>query len=205
MKVIDLTGQAFGRLTVIGRAANTAQGEARWSCRCVCGKSKDVHGRLLRAGAAVSCGCFQAEAHVKHGMSQSPEYGVWRTMIRRCEDPAWEGYGNYGGRGITVDPSWKNFDVFYLDMGPRPSPLYELERKENSEGYSASNCVWATKEVNANNRRTNVLVIYQGNQLTLSQAARAAGFSFCVIRQRHLRGLTEQTGLFAPLKRVLHV
>lgn len=204
MQVIDLTGQVFGRLRVVARSGNSSKGQARWLCVCSCGSTSKVFlGSVLRRGDAVSCGCYQAEAHIVHGMSRSPEYRVWKTMHRRCEVPNWEGYARYGGRGITVDPAWADFDVFYLDVGPRPSDRHELERKENSQGYSAANCCWATKKENANNRDTNVHVVYQGQKLTLSQAARAAGFKFSALRQRHVRGLTEQTGLFAPLKRTL--
>lgn len=60
-KAIDLTGQVFGRLTVIERGTNSSDGKARWLCRCTCGNTTLVTGRLLRNGHTKSCGCLSAE------------------------------------------------------------------------------------------------------------------------------------------------
>lgn len=59
-KVINLTGQKFGRLTIIKRAPNNKQGSAMWFCRCECEKEIIVQGGALRRGATQSCGCFRA-------------------------------------------------------------------------------------------------------------------------------------------------
>ena len=48
--MIDLTGQTFGRLTVIERAG-TKHGEAAWRCRCDCGNEVVVTGHKLRVGS----------------------------------------------------------------------------------------------------------------------------------------------------------
>jgi hypothetical protein len=53
---VDLMGQRFGRLTVIGRARSQNQ-MTTWCCRCLCGRLADCRGDLLRAGKRVSCGC----------------------------------------------------------------------------------------------------------------------------------------------------
>lgn len=54
--MIDLTGQKFGALTVIGRAPNSADGKARWVVRCSCGKEFLAIGAKLRIGKTTSCG-----------------------------------------------------------------------------------------------------------------------------------------------------
>lgn len=61
-KAIDLTGQKFGRLTVVKRAPNKGT-HACWWCRCNCGNSKliPVIGTHLRTGNTKSCGCLQIE------------------------------------------------------------------------------------------------------------------------------------------------
>lgn len=58
-KLIDLTGQRFGRLVVVERAGS--EGPARWRCRCDCGTEKTVPGVGLRSGSSKSCGCLQRE------------------------------------------------------------------------------------------------------------------------------------------------
>lgn len=61
-KVIDITNQKFGKLTVIERENNNRHGQAMWLCKCECGNTKVVNGRDLRNGHTKSCGC---EAHSK--------------------------------------------------------------------------------------------------------------------------------------------
>lgn len=59
--LVNLTGQKFGRLTVLSRAENRGK-QVCWLCRCSCGKEKIVSGNNLKAGHVRSCGCFQIEA-----------------------------------------------------------------------------------------------------------------------------------------------
>src|ERR1700687_2163576 len=56
--LIDMTGQTFGRLTVLDRAPNTT-GDARWRCRCACGNETISWGHNLRTGNTTSCGCVK--------------------------------------------------------------------------------------------------------------------------------------------------
>lgn len=55
-KKLDLTGQRFGKLTVLGPAENIGTRTA-WLCRCDCGQETIVPTRRLRAGRRTSCGC----------------------------------------------------------------------------------------------------------------------------------------------------
>lgn len=64
-KVIDLTGQKFGRLTVVCRAKNSKEGRAKWHCVCDCGNECDVVGKYLRNGRTRSCGCYHNEVASK--------------------------------------------------------------------------------------------------------------------------------------------
>lgn len=61
MKRIDLTGQRFGRLTVI-RYDHAEHDGAHWLCKCDCGTEKVIAGYLLRNGATKSCGCLKSDA-----------------------------------------------------------------------------------------------------------------------------------------------
>lgn len=56
-KVIDLTGQTFGKLKVIARSANNNRGESMWECQCECGNTKVIRGYTLNHGLSKSCGC----------------------------------------------------------------------------------------------------------------------------------------------------
>ena len=59
-RLIDLTGQQFGYLTVIKRVENIGK-QVRWLCRCKCGNEKIVYGTNLRRGLTTSCGCYRKE------------------------------------------------------------------------------------------------------------------------------------------------
>ena len=61
-KASDLLGRTFERLLVVSRADSTEDGRSRWFCRCVCGKSVIVTGKLLKAGKVRSCGCLRRDA-----------------------------------------------------------------------------------------------------------------------------------------------
>jgi hypothetical protein len=88
-----------------------------------------------------------------HGMSDSPEYGIWEQLKNRCSNPRNRDYPYYGGRGITVCERWRtSFLAFYQDMGARPSPELTLERVDNDAGYFPENCVWATRAQQTANR-----------------------------------------------------
>lgn len=73
-QAIDLTGQQFGRWTVLQRAENTATGTARWLCRCSCGKERSVISQSLRLGRSTSCGCFHNEFMYRRSGENHPSY-----------------------------------------------------------------------------------------------------------------------------------
>ena len=112
-----------------------------------------------------------------HGKSRTKIYGVWLNMHRRCTDPTVLSFKNYGLRGIAVDPRWLVFQNFYDDMGDKPSPAHSLERIDNDANYSPKNCRWATAKEQAQNRRTNKIIDYNGEKIVLAELARR--FNIC--------------------------
>ena len=142
----------FGRWTVVEEAKEKVGNRLAYKCECECGNIRIVSGKNLRSGDTKSCGCLAKERVTKHGMHGTPEYRVWGQMIQRCGNPNNERYANYGGRGIKVCDRWKNFENFFTDMGTRKKGL-TIERKNNDLGYFLENCCWATRKIQARNRR----------------------------------------------------
>jgi len=171
-KLIDLTGQKFGRLTVVERVDNANDGHARWLCQCDCGKEKNINGRELRCGDTRSCGCLKKELMIQrniqkniHGHSSngiiSKVYQVWSGIIQRCNNPNNKRYKDYGGRGIRVCEAWLKFENFIKDMGEKPEGL-TLDRIDNNDDYCPENCRWATRKEQQRNTRINRLITING-------------------------------------------
>lgn len=57
----NLTGQRFGRWTVLDATMLSASGETKWLCRCDCGTERYVLERSLKYGGSESCGCLTRE------------------------------------------------------------------------------------------------------------------------------------------------
>jgi hypothetical protein len=182
-RLVDLTGQQFGRLTVIGGATIVGRSRVMWLCVCVCGNEKTVRADHLKSGHTESCGCIPSGPK-RLGLRRPPLYGRWRSMIARTTHPSNTRYSDYGGRGIGVCERWKSFQGFAEDMGPTFSPELTLERIDNERGYEPGNCRWATAIEQARNKRTSYFVTFHGHTKTIAEWSELLGLNYDTVRGR---------------------
>jgi hypothetical protein len=199
MRRSELVGRRFDRLLVIAYAGSLFQ-KSHWLCRCDCGVEKVVNGVSLKRGLSHSCGCWRVEvgerngrktkgsngnkgATRKHGeaIARTAEYRTWVSMHERCRSPKSQKWANYGGRGIKVCERWALYETFLADMGRRPSKLHSLDRVENDGHYEPSNCRWATKKEQVDNRRKfGRIELFTDSELLRELTRRRAAAPVCI-------------------------
>ena len=162
----SLTGNKYGRLTVVDFSHTNKYRISHWKCRCSCGNKSVVKRCNLISGSTKSCGCFQKEQITTHGMKKTKVYKVWDSMRQRCNNSNSQVYKHYGARGIKVCKHWDKFENFYKDMGEPNGKI--LDRTDNNKGYSKNNCRWVDFIVQNRNRRNNRIVTHQGKTMCLS-------------------------------------
>ena len=159
-KAMDLTGQKFGRLTVIKRSfPNTKNGETNWLCKCDCGNKKIIHGHRLRIGKTKSCGCLRREIcsslqgkYPQSGLQRYLGIGVgnMRAVISKYKQNAKKGGREYK----LTEEQFKEItkkDCYYCGAKPnneRKSSsnnggyVYNgIDRIDNNKGYTMDNIV----------------------------------------------------------------
>ena len=72
-KIIDITGQKFGKLTVIENVGKIDGRNYHWRCICDCGNERILDGSVLRSGNTKSCGCGRYDGFKKHNDKQTQQ------------------------------------------------------------------------------------------------------------------------------------
>lgn len=195
MKLNDLTGEKFGRLTVLERAKNHGK-RTYWKCLCDCGREKDVGAYDLTSGKTKSCGCYSAGPRKSINLSESRLYQIWEGMISRCENKNKDNYQQYGARGICVCAEWHDFCAFMqwsLDNGY--ADYLTIDRKSTNGNYCPENCRWVSWETQNNNRRNNRVLEIAGVKMTITQASGVFGVSKTTVYDRLSRGWSMEKAL----------
>ena len=151
-RLIDLTGQRFGKLVVIEYAGRNERRESLWRCICDCGNESIVRGDVLRRGTTESCGCGKG---LKHGYHKKPWYSSYKAMMERCYLKSSGNYERYGGKGVTVCDEWhdiKKFAEWVETSGYVPG--LTIDRIDPTGNYEPNNCQWLTRSENSKKSHT---------------------------------------------------
>lgn len=205
-KAEDLTGQRFGKVTVLSRVANNKHGRAVWLCKCDCGNEKEIPAANLKSGRTTSCGCYSRGLKRKtgtHGMTNTRIFHEWQSMLQRCNNPNSQRYKDYGGRGIKVCDEWidsfVSFCEWSLDNGYNET--LTLDRKDVDGNYSPDNCRWITNFEQQSNKRNNRIIECSGEKHILNEWSRITGLRAQTIAWRIDRGWSIEDALYTPSRK----
>ena len=130
-------------------------------------------------------------------------YSIWKGMKTRCYNKNQPAYRMYGGRGITVCDEWLHDFPAFRDwaISHGYSDDLTLDRKDNSLGYSPSNCRWITYQEQANNTRRNIVIEYNGEKGTVAMLCRKYNVNPFLIYDRITRlGWDAQKAMSTPAR-----
>lgn len=190
---VDLKGKKFGRLTVLDRVPRFKKDQGvYWLVKCDCGTVKQVMGAHMKSGHTLSCGCYGRErasavssthGETKNRKRGSPTFRSWRSMWGRVRCEKEDVARVYKNRGISVCDRWTDYRLFLSDMGERPLNT-TLDRIDVNKGYEPSNCRWATKKQQGENRRSTRMITFNGHTMCVSDWAKKIGRSPLTIKRR---------------------
>ena len=211
-KCEDLTGQKFGKLTVIKRVENHVQpcGKqyVQWLCKCDCGNETVVRSANLKGGRTQSCGCLIKETNSTHGLKKTRLYVVWKDIKARCFNPNANNFKDYGAKGVFMCDEWRNdFKVFYdwaMENGYNPNAKRgecTIDRINNNKGYSPDNCRWTDNLTQQNNKKNNRFLTYNGETHTIAEWSRILNIKTYVLYARLYSGWSVERTLTTPVKK----
>ena len=170
-KLIDETGNRYGKLTVLKRDGSSKEKKAKWLCKCDCGNYTSVVGKSLRNGNTKSCGCHRREvlkrgivSQTTHGETNTRLYNIWRGIKKRCRLEGSASYEWYGLKGIDVCDEWYDSYESFRDWSHKNGYKdgLTIDRIDCNGDYTPQNCRWADWKTQENNRSNTVYVEYNG-------------------------------------------
>lgn len=156
-RVDNKLGKKYNLLTVIEFIGTDSVGNARWLCRCDCGKEKIVRGKSLLRDRVKSCGCLNwinGRKNKRWTGYEDISGDFWSTMMNRAKQ-----------RGhdftISIEEAWNQFIkqgrkclfsgidlIFTSGKLNKSKQTASLDRIDSSKGYTIDNICWVHKEIN---------------------------------------------------------
>jgi len=206
----DISGQRFGRLVAVKREGTTKHGESKWLCKCDCGKDAIIRHGGLTSGNTKSCGCLNIEnlkiVNKTHGDSYSRLYKIWTGIKKRCYYKKDKNYYLYGGRGVNVCDEWlndyENFKAWAMQNGYKSG--LTIDRIDNEGNYEPNNCRWSDLIEQANNKRNNILFVFDGIKHTMAEWCRIKNLPYTMIWGRWRNGWNKKDMFLPPHSKRVH-
>lgn len=197
-------GRKIGMVTILSETKVKPQPSGQKPryvyCLCDCGNKRAIRWQDLKRGRSISCGCH---VFTRGGKSKTRIYHTWGAIKKRVKEGYFESH-LYFKKGITICAEWEN-DFFAFEKWANENGYtdkLQIDRIDNSKGYSPDNCRWVDNIVNVNNRDTTHYVVYKGQKEALTILARRLGtFRYLdTIRGRLKRGWDVDLAFDTPIK-----
>lgn len=175
-KLIDLTGQKFGRLTVLYRGDKVEHGKSvKWYCQCDCGNCCWITSNGLRTGNSKSCGCLKKEKNAELGKKNKGKRHKFNTFkiledyaigyddkgssfyidledVNKVQKYCWyKGAGGYWMSSYTDDEGQKKHLKLHKYITNTDSQQIIDHRDRNKDNNRKNNLVYSDKYRNARN------------------------------------------------------
>lgn len=194
---IDLTGQTFGQLTVVGikgkiKWSNCSGYVYSWQCRCSCGRLIELSTSALlhhKGLFPLMCkSCHSGLVSSVHGKSKDPLYNIWKNMKQRCYYPDAPQYQNQGAKGIIVADEWVNdypaFEEWALTHGYSTNSRFQ--RIDPSGNWEPGNCCFVPRKT----------ITINGESHTLMQWAKIKNMDYQTLNIRVKSGVPQELWFF---------
>lgn len=198
-------GDRIGNLTLVERC----EGGHLWLARCDCGEMVKFQ---VSSGQKMCATCSRkrmAEAKRIHGeapdtnKNASRLYRIWLSMRQRCKNEKATGYKGYGAIGVTVCEEWSDYMTFKSwAMANGYADDLSIDRIDYDGNYCPENCRWATDKQQANNRRNNHLLTFDGRTATLAEWSESTGIPYSTLKRRvNNYGFSVEEALTLPVRK----
>lgn len=148
----NLSGNKFGRLTVVSFNSSDGKGNIKWNCKCLCGNISICTRRSLEGGHSKSCGCLKKETiKVTQELAKLPPFVASANAL----------YTSYSKSAKYRNHEFNISKEYFLNVtkqnchycGDPPKNKFKrkdyngsyiyngIDRKDNSQGYIEGNCL----------------------------------------------------------------
>lgn len=210
--ITEYQGKKLWNLTVIGldpEYIGKTYNSNKWLFQCDCGNIFSASPSRVLSGHKKSCGCRKKNRTRIHGVNSDPFYHTWWAMMQRCYNPEHHNYERYGERGIYVCDEWHDpvaFVTWAKNTVGEKVPGLTLDRVDNNKGYSPENCRWATHKQQARNKRSNRIIMLDGEEKPLVEWCENYGIDVSVVRTRIAIGWDVEDAIKTPKGKVgIHI
>ena len=149
---MDLTGNKYGKLTVVGLNRVAKNYNRLWNCVCECGGTNEVWGRNLRTGKTKSCGCLHKlkkgesscnalyNGYKRSAKKRKIKFNISKKFFKKITKMDCHYCGSKPLNETKYANSTNRYNGEYLYNG--------IDRKNNEIGYEEYNCLPCCKDCN---------------------------------------------------------